>query len=121
MTGVPTDQPDAWLEHWGGDPSPTRPTWPPQPQSQAGYLPPAERSAPPPPAKRRVFWSLYAAAQIIFLALFIATYETASQNSIGSVHAARDIGIAIVGAVWCGFDIILASTFLVYRHARPYP
>lgn len=84
---------------------------------------------PPPPLRRRVFWSLYAAAQVAFVAWIIYVYVTGSHSSrdcisvLGSrtchgvTHAARDTAMAIIVAIWVAFDVIVGSTYTVYRLA----
>ncbi|MFG2822506.1 hypothetical protein ACGFX4_24110 [Kitasatospora sp. NPDC048365] len=89
-----------------------------------------ERPAQPPERKkRRVFWWVFLAIQLLFLAWVMAgcassagtptdceSLDPATCNDVESVGTA--IGVGVVIALWVAVDVIVGATYAVYRFTR---
>ncbi|MCX5559301.1 hypothetical protein [Streptomyces sp. NBC_00038] len=125
---------------WGARPPsspPSQPSrWPePQQASPPGQPPYQWQPAPPPRKRRRIFFWIFLAVQILFLIWVIAgaasgsgTPESCSGLTGDSLQLCKDasdigttIGVGLVIAFWVATDFILALTYVIYRMASRQP
>ncbi|MFF9051763.1 hypothetical protein ACF09Z_11525 [Streptomyces erythrochromogenes] len=102
------------------------PTWGPRPEG------PAARPAPGPRKQHRVFFWLFLAVQLFFLVWIIAALNGADADPEAcagltgdALQVCRDagdvgtaLGVWLLVAFWAAVDVILATTYGIYRLGR---